>query len=46
MMRLIVYIMYNCVSYKKEDIDALLNDINGLIITKCKCSGQCMHDTL
>ncbi len=26
-------------------MDALLNDINGLVITKCKCSGQCMHDT-
>ncbi len=37
--------MYNCVSYiKKEDMDALLNDINGLVITKCGCSGQCMHD--
>ncbi len=39
--------LYNCVSYKKkkEDMDALLNDINGLVITKCKCFGQCMHDT-
>ncbi len=37
--------MYNYVSYKNEDIDALLNDINDLIITKCECSGQCMHGT-
>ncbi len=26
-------------------MDALLNDINGLVITKCECSGQCIHDT-
>ncbi len=24
---------------------ALLNDINGQVITKCECSGQCIHDT-
>ncbi len=26
-------------------MDALLNDINGLIITKCDYSGQCMQGT-
>ncbi len=30
---------------KKEDMDALLNDINGFVITTCECSGQCMHAT-
>ncbi len=38
--------LHNYVSYKKrEDMDALLNDINGLVITKCECFGQCMHET-
>ncbi len=37
--------LYNCVCYKKkEDIYVLLNNINGLAIIKCECSGQCMHD--
>ncbi len=26
-------------------MDALLNDISGLIITMCDCSGQCMYGT-
>ncbi len=24
-------------------MDALLKDTNGLVITKCDCSGQCMY---
>ncbi len=28
---------------KKENIVALLNDIDSLVITKCDCYGKCMH---
>ncbi len=35
--------VYLCFLLKKEDMDALLNYINGLVITKCECSGHLQH---
>ena len=37
--------LYNCVSYDKNDMDVLLNDIDSLINDKCNCCGSCIHGT-
>ncbi len=35
----------NSVSYNKNEINVLINDIYKLIASKCNCGGFCIHDT-